>query len=99
MTNEEEVCGMGEVPRGRYDGMHFNGSTKLMLWMLGVFGSVMIVLLTLVLQAVYTTNGAVSELKGQQSSSQNEISELRQEMSGFQAEMMALSQRGNNRGS
>lgn len=83
-----------------YGNVHFNGSTKLVLWALGIFGSVMIVLLTLVLQAVYTTNGAVNELKGQQQSSQAEMAEMRQEMTGFQAEMMALAQKGSgNHGS
>jgi hypothetical protein len=76
--------------------IHFNGSTKIVLWMLGIFGGVMTVLLTLVLQAVYTTNGSVNQLQGQQSSNHDQIVEMHQEMSAFQAEMMALAQRQSN---
>ena len=76
--------------------IHFNGSTRLVLWVLGVFGLVMTTLLTLVLQAVYTTNGTVSEVRGQQDSTQAQVTEMRREMSAFQSEMMALAQRQNN---
>ena len=75
------------------DAMHFNGSTRLVIWMLGIFGSVMIVLLTLVLQAIYSTNGAVNKLAGQQISSQTQIQSMQQEIAAVQAEMMGLAGR------
>ena len=43
---------------------HLNGSAKIVMWILGIFGAVMTVLLTLTLQAVYQTNGDVREVMG-----------------------------------
>jgi cell division protein FtsL len=77
---------------------HFNGATKVVFWMLGVFGIVMSTLFALVLQAVYTTNGAVNQLSGRQDASQSQIGQMQQEMSAFQSEIMALAQRRQNGG-
>jgi len=96
MTPDDDIIGMGEVPRmdsEPSEPIHFNGSTKLVLWALGIFGSVMIVLLTLVLQAVYTTNGNVNNLAGQQASTQRQMDGMQQEISAFQQEMVAIVQR------
>lgn len=96
MTPDDDIIGMGEVPRmdsELSEPIHFNGSTKLVLWALGIFGSVMIVLLTLVLQAVYTTNGNVNNLAGQQASTQRQMDGMQQEISAFQQEMVAIVQR------
>ena len=99
MMSEDEITGMGEVPRMEYGTVHFNGSTKIVLWALGVFGSVMIVLLTLVLQAVYTTNGNVNNLAGQEASTQKQMDGMQQEISAFQQEMIAIAQKENSHGS
>ncbi len=56
--------------------VHFNGSTKLVMWILGIFGTVLTVLLTLVLQAVYTSNGDIHELKGKVEGIQVEVNNL-----------------------
>jgi hypothetical protein len=76
--------------------VHFNGSTKLVMGILSVFGVVMTSLLVLILQALYTTNGTVSEVKGQANDTQAQVAEMRREMSAFQSEMMALAQRQAN---
>jgi uncharacterized membrane protein (DUF106 family) len=73
--------------------INFNGSTRIVLWMLGVFGSVMIVLMTLVLQAIYSTNGAVNKLAGQQLSAQSQIQNMQAELGAFQTEMIEMAQR------
>lgn len=87
---------MGDVPRvdlTEHASLNFNGSTRFVIWMMGIFGSVMIVLLTLVLQAIYSTNGAVNKLAGQEISSQTEIQSMQQEIAAVQAEMMGLAGR------
>ncbi len=90
--NEELFVGSTEAPV-QYENVHFNGSTKLVLWMLGIFGSVMLLLLALVLQAIYSTNGAVNKLAGQELSSQAQIQNMQTELAAFQSEMMGLAQR------
>lgn len=42
-----------------------NGATKLVSWILGIFGAVMTIMLSLVLTAVYNLNGDLHEMKGE----------------------------------
>lgn len=62
-AEDEDEYGGAEVPRQGYGNVNFNGSTKLVMWLLGVFGGVMTALLIAVLNAVYTQNGELHELK------------------------------------
>jgi len=57
----------------------FNGNTRLVMWILGIFGGVMTVLMSLVLQAVYNTNGDMHELKGQVAALQGIVAGLARE--------------------
>lgn len=91
VMSEEEIPGMGDGANMGH--INFNGSTRLALWILGIFGSVMIVLMTLVLQAIYSTNGTVNKLAGQQLSAQAQIQNMQAELGAFQTEMMAMAQR------
>jgi cell division protein FtsL len=74
----EETDSENEEVRGRrsYGDVHFNGSTKVVMWILGVFSTILTTLMILVLQAVYNTNGDVHELKGVVQGMQAEITNI-----------------------
>lgn len=51
----------------------FNGSTKIVMWLLGVFATIITALVSMMLQAVYVMNGEVHELRGQVVDLQNQV--------------------------
>jgi hypothetical protein len=59
--------GLRELSRGNsgHGNVNNSGSSKLTAWILGVFGAVATILLSLTLQAVFNLRSDVSELKGQ----------------------------------
>ena len=62
---------------GGYGQVYFNGSTKLVSWILGIFGAVVTILLSLVLTAVYNLNGDLHEMKGELIAMRAEINAIR----------------------
>lgn len=66
-AEDEDQYGGAEAPRmeGGYGHIVMNGTTKLVSWILGIFGAVMTILLSLVLSAVYNLNGDLHEMKGE----------------------------------
>ncbi len=102
---KNEPQGMGEVPRVEPEYRHeghgnlvLTGPTKLLMWIVGLFGSVMIVLLTLVLQAVYTTNGNVNKLSGTQVAASAQMAAFQEQLSAMQQEILAFAQRRSGNG-
>lgn len=77
-AEDEDEYGGAEVPRMEGHGhVYLNGSTKLVSWILGVFGAVMTIMLSLVLTAVYNLNGDLHELKGEIVAMRFEINAMR----------------------
>lgn len=62
-------------------------------WTLGLFGASIVIMLGFVLNAVYTTNGDLHELKGQNQTLQAELTSMRTEMNSLSLEMGALNAR------
>lgn len=77
-AEDEDQYGGAEAPRLEGHGhVVMNGTTKLVTWLLSVFGGVMILLLSLALTAIYNLNRDVGEIKGQMIVVVQELSELR----------------------
>lgn len=64
-------------------------------WALGLFGASIVIMLGFVLNAVYTTNGDLHEMKGQNQTLQSEVVSLRSEMNSLSLEVGALNARKN----
>ena len=62
-------------------------------WALGLFGASIVIMLGFVLNAVYTTNGDLHELKGQNKALQDDIISMRSEMNSLSMEVGALNGR------
>lgn len=68
--------------QGGHGSVHNNGHGKLTAWILGLFASVIAILLGFVLNAVYANNGDVRELKGQVSALQTQVNNIANGRSG-----------------
>lgn len=87
------------------DGNGNSSSGVPMRWLLSViggFGAVMLLLLGLLLQSSYNTNGQVNRIAGGQQTQSNEISNVQSQVAGLQnqlstvqQEMLSLAQREN----
>jgi hypothetical protein len=73
------------------------GASTFATWGLGLFGAAIIVMLGFVLNAVYTTNGDLHEMKGQMKGQndalQSEVVSLRTDVTTLSSEMAALNAR------
>lgn len=56
-------------------------------WTLGLFGACIVIMLGFVLNAVYSTNGDLHELKGQNQTLQAEVSSMRIEITNLSQEV------------
>ena len=82
--DEDEVY--GDVPRLPERLGHGNvsgGTHSLVMWILGIFGTVMTILMSLVLQALYSLNGDFHELKGEVVALQSQVANLNAGRSGI----------------
>lgn len=101
---QDEIIPATEVPRDM-DGNGNSSSGVPMRWLLSViggFGAVMLLLLGLLLQSSYNTNGQVNRIAGGQQTQSNEISNVQSQVAGLQnqlstvqQEMLSLAQREN----
>lgn len=77
-AEDEGQYGGAEPPRIEgYGHVQMNGTTKLVSWILGIFGAVMTIMLSLVLTAVYNLNGDLHEMKGEIRALTSEVNAMR----------------------
>lgn len=77
-AEDEDQYGGAEAPRMEGHGhVYMNGAARLVGWILGIFGVVMTILLSLVLTAVYNLNGDLHEIKGELVAMRSEVNALR----------------------
>lgn len=65
-AEDEDEYEVSEVPRqmiGNVADSGFNGATKIIMWLLGIFGVLVTTLTLAVLEAVYNQNGDLHEVK------------------------------------
>jgi hypothetical protein len=71
----------------QYIGSVENKSSAMTTWTLGLFGGCIVIMLGFVLSAVYSTNGDLHELKGQNQTLQAEVSSMRIELTNLSQEV------------
>ena len=91
---QEELIPATEVPRDMNKYGTISGAVPMrwLLTVIGGFGAVMLLLLGLLLQSSYNTNGQVNRIAGGQQSQSNEISNVQSQVAGLQTQMSNVQQ-------